>query len=145
MLGANETFSERLARYFNETGYFLRLIITRFTIPLVLFGFYAVRPRTWVALIGLIAFSYVVVTQGYLLGGMDRYGRQTAPLVVAVILSMLATARLWVHNRNAVYLLGAFAILPFCTAIGTYNALHTQILFSLAPWRVLIGLLAQHF
>ena len=40
------------------------------------------------------------------------------------------------------YLIGTLALLPFCIAIGTYNALHTQILFSLAPWGVLVGLLA---
>jgi hypothetical protein len=142
MLGANETFPGRLARYFNETSNFLRLIFTGFAIPLVLFGIYAVRPRFWVALIGLAAFAYVVVSEGYLLGGMDQYERQTAPLVVAVILSLLATARLWMQNVKTICLLGALALLPFCIAIGTYNALHTQILFSLAPWGILVGLLA---
>jgi hypothetical protein len=142
MLGANETFPDRLARYFNETSNFLRLVLSGFAIPLSLFAIHAVRPRFWVALIGLAAFTYVVVTKGYLLGGMDRYGQQTAPLVVAVILSLLATASLWMHNGKAIYLLGALVVLPFCIAIGTYNALHTQILFSLAPWGVLVSLLA---
>ncbi|MGZ5011527.1 MAG: hypothetical protein ACXV74_11255 [Methylobacter sp.] len=142
MLGANETFPDRLARYFTETSSFLRLIFIDFAIPLVLFGIYVARPRFWIALIGLAAFIYVVVTEGYLLGGMDRYGQQAAPLVVAVILSMLATARLWMQNIKAIYLIGVLALLPFCIAIGTYNPLHTQILFSLAPWGVLVSLLA---
>ena len=140
MLGANETFPERLVRYLNETCHFLRLIFTDFAIPLLLFGIHPVRPRFWVAPIGLAAFAYVVVTKDYLLGGMDRYGQQTAPLVVAVILSMLVTARLWRQNVKAVCLTAVLALLPFCIAIGTYNALHTQILFSLAPWGLLVGL-----
>jgi hypothetical protein len=144
MLGANETLPVRLLRYFNETGNFLRLTLSSFLIPLVVFGIYVVRvrPRFWIALIGLATFSYVVVAGGYLLGGMDRYGQQTAPLMVAVILSMLVTARLWMQHVKAIYLIGVLALLPFCIAIGTYNALHTQILLSLAPWGVLVGLLA---
>ena len=45
MLGANETFPDRLARYFNETSNFFRLILTGFAIPLVSFGIHAVQPR----------------------------------------------------------------------------------------------------
>ncbi len=142
MLGANETFSDRLVRDVNETSHFLGLILAGFAIPLLSFGIYAVRPRFWLALIGLAAFAYIVATEGYLLGGMDRYAQQTAPLLVAVILSMLATARLWMKNIKAIYLIGVLLLLPFCVAIGTYNSLHLQILFSLAPWGVLAGLLA---
>jgi len=142
MLGTNETFSERLIRYLNQTGDFFRLIAIDFWIPLVLFGIHTVRPRFWIALIGLAIFGYIVLTNGYLLGGMDRYEQQTAPLLVAVVLILLATARIWIRNRKAICVLGALALLPVCTAIGTFNALHTQILFSLAPWGVLVGLLA---
>jgi len=140
MLGANETFPGRLQRYFVETGGFLKLIVSDFGIPLALFGIYAFRPRLWIALASLAIFGYVVVAQGYLLGGMDKFAQQTAPLTVAVVLSLLAAPRRWWKSAKAVCLFAVLALLPFCIAFGTFNALHTQILFSLAPWGVLIGL-----
>ncbi len=142
MLGANETFPERLMRYFNQSTDFLKLIITDFWFPLVLFVTYAIRPRFWIAAVGLVAFCYAVFTEDYLLGGMDRYDQQTAPLLVAVSMCLLATAKVWMQSRKATYLLAVLALLPFCIAIGTFNPLHTQILFSLAPWGLLVGLLA---
>ncbi|MGZ4958447.1 MAG: hypothetical protein ACXV7J_04280 [Methylomonas sp.] len=142
MLGTNETFPERLARYFNQSADFLKLILTDFWIPLMLFGIYAVRPRFWLAAMGLAAFVYSVLTQGYYLGGMDRYDQQTAPLFVAVILCLLATARVWMQNKKLICLLAALSLLPFCIAIGTFNPLHLQILFSIAPWGLAAGLLA---
>lgn len=142
MLGTNETFPERLARYSTQTGDFFRRIIADFWIPLVLFGIHAVRPRFLMALMGLAIFGYIVLTKDYLLGGMDRYDQQTAPFLVTVVLILLATARIWIQSRKAICVLGALALLPFCTAIGTFNALHIQILFSLAPLGVLVGLLA---
>lgn len=141
MLGANETFPQRLIRYVDETGVFLKLIAYDFTIPLALFGLYLLRPRVWIALAGLAIFGYIVISHDYLLGGMDRYEQQTAPLLVAVVLSVLTMPKKWWKNAKALGLFGTLACLPFGIAIGTFNALHTQILFSLAPWGVLIALL----
>ncbi|MGZ5028430.1 MAG: hypothetical protein ACXWE9_12665 [Methylobacter sp.] len=140
MLGANETFPGRLQRYVVETGDFLKLILSDFSMPLLMFVIHAIRPRPWIALTGFALFGYIVVTRGYLLGGMDKYEQQTAALAVVVVLSLLAVPKDWWKNRKAVCLFTVLALLPFGIAIGTFNALHTQILFSLAPWGVLTGL-----
>jgi hypothetical protein len=142
LLSSNETVASRMVRYFQQSSDFLRLIFTDFGIPLLLFGLHALRAYAWCLPAGLAAYVYAVLGADFWLGGMDQYQRQIAPLLVAVLLALLVTARMWRPNRRAIGLLAALLLLPFCVAIGTYNALHTQILFSLAPWGVLVGLLA---
>ena len=142
MLGAHESLPQRLARYSTETEGFLGLLFSSFWLPLLLFAIHALRPRFWLALFGLAAFCYAVMTQNFLLGGMDYYERQTVPLLAAVLSSLLLTARSWLQNRKAIFQLAVLLLLPFCIAIGSYNSMHLQALFSLAPWGLLVGILA---
>ncbi len=142
MLGANETFTVRLLRYIRETSVFLQLTIIDFYFPLLIYAMHAFRPRTWVALSGLVSFIYIVVSQGYLFGGMDKYAQQTAPLLVAVILSLLTMHRKGQLQLKIYFLFAILLLLPIGISIGTFNPLHVQIILCLAPWGLLIGLLA---
>lgn len=142
MLGADETFSVRLLRYCRETWTFLRLIASDFTIPLLAFGFYVFRPERWMLLIGLAVFGYSVITHGYLLGGMDKYQQQAAPLLIAVLLSLSIMPKIWWRHRQSRSLLAALFLLPCGIAIGSFNPIHVQVLFSMAPWGIIVALQA---
>ncbi|NJD06819.1 MAG: hypothetical protein FIA97_10030 [Methylococcaceae bacterium] len=142
MLGANETLETRLARYSRETIEYLGLVVRNYGLPLAVFGLHAIRQHGLIALTGFAALCLAVLSGDFLLGGMGHYERQTAPLLALVILVLLLSRRSWMRNGRVSCVLGALAVLPFCVAIGTYNALSAQILFSLAPWGVLIGVLA---
>lgn len=142
MLGANETFSGRLLRYAGEMLDFLEQVLTFFGIPLLLFVLYGIYRRATLATLGIVCYLFVVIAEGYWRGGMDRYESQSVPLFAAVALALLAGAGPWMRCRTAWLLIAVLLGLPYAIAIGSYNPMHVQILFSLAPWGALLGVLA---
>jgi hypothetical protein len=143
MLGANETFPARLLRYSRETWAFMAVVGVNFSIPLVFLTAYAFRPRRWLLLTGFAGFVCVVATRGYFLGGMERHEQQAAPLLLIAAFALFAIPRQFWRNAQSRCLLATLALLPFGIAIGSFNPIHVQVLLSLAPWGILVALLAS--
>jgi hypothetical protein len=143
MLGANETFPARLLRYSRETWAFMTMVGADFSIPLVFLTAYAFRPHRWLLLTGFAGLIFVVASQGYFLGGMERHEQQAAPLLMIVAFALFAIPRQYWRNARSRCLLATLALLPFGIAIGSFNPIHVQVLLSLAPWGILVALPAS--
>lgn len=67
---------------------------------------------------------------------------QSESVTLILVLSLIATAPMWIRDVKTVIFTIGLIILPYCAAIGTGNAIHTQVVISLAPWGTVIGMLA---
>jgi hypothetical protein len=58
-----------------------------------------------------------------------------------LVMALIVSIPVWNKNRNTLALFIGLILLPYSMAIGTGNALFTQVIDSLAPWSVLIAML----
>jgi hypothetical protein len=93
--------------------------------------------------LGAAWFAVLLANGDHLSAGMSRYAVQAVPLAATVTFSLLITIKRWTQTPAICLLVLTLAVLPFGIALGTGNPLQIQILTALAPWGVLIGLLAS--
>lgn len=104
--------------------------------------------RIWLAALALVAFIAIILIKSSFLGGEHNYHLQLEA-IYAVMLALALTEfarRLQQPQPSSKMRLRIFVlffglvVLPYAVAVGTGNALFTQVIVSLAPWGVLVGL-----
>lgn len=99
-------------------------------------------PRTWMpkAIAALLLVS-IVVGQHHL-GGRTQYQAQIEAVLAILVATALCSVSAWVHEWRRVILVLCLFGLPYAVAMGSGNALFTQVIVSLAGWTALAYLLA---
>jgi hypothetical protein len=153
-----ETIAARLVRYSIEFWEYLLTTLRAFAIPIAATIVYATTRRAIFAQFGLAALVFTLVfgslkagwptfsmhnaTVGnYLFGGFNRYDVQTIAIFAMLVIVLIVSIPVWNKNRGTLALFVGLILLPYSVAIGTGNALFTQVIDSLAPWGVVIAVL----
>lgn len=99
-------------------------------------------PRTWMPKAIAILLLVSIVLGQHHLGGRTQYHAQIEALLAILVATALCSVSAWLHDwRRTILVLCLFG-LPYAVAIGTGNALFTQVIVSLAGWTALAYLLA---
>ena len=142
-----EMIGARLIRYSIEFMYFLATLGT-FVIPIVAMIVYARTRRAIFVQLGLVMLVISLLFGQYLFGGSNDDGSFTAPVAIfsMLVMALIVSIPVWNNNRSTLALFVGLMLLPYSVAIGTGNALSTQVIDSLAPWGALIAVLvvARH-
>lgn len=143
----SEPIPMRLLRYAEEYfGYLLRTV-TLFLPAIVAITYFLFRPSWRTALLWLLALLGTLTFGGHFLGGTadgasPQFVRQVGPLLLMLLVSIGLTYKAAVRNGYLALLIAGLFIAPYSVAIGTGNALFTQVIDTLAPWGALIALVA---
>ena len=144
-----EPISTRLVRNAWELTVEWARSVSAFAMPLLLFAAYAIWRRPALPLLGIVAMIVILIGGGYLLadpdltkpdGHLGTQVRSLTALLMAGVLVVLPASRL---TFQQIALLAVLFGLPYAIAFGTANTLPPQILVSMAPWAVLLSILAQ--
>ena len=138
-----ETIGARLIRYSFEFWQYFLATMRGFAIPIAVMIVYAITHRAVFALLGLVILLISLLFGSYLYGGWNADGSITAPVAIfaMLVMALIVSKPVWNKNRNALLLFLGLILLPYSVAIGTGNALFTQVIASLAPWGALIAVL----
>lgn len=155
-----ETIGARLVRYSFEFWEYFLATLRAFAIPVVAMIIYTTTRRAIFALFGLAAlvitlvfgsldagwptFSMQNATFGsYLFGGarIKIHYVQIVAIFAMLVMALIVSIPVWNKNRSTLALFLGLILLPYSVAIGTGNALFTQVIDSLAFWGVLIAVL----
>jgi hypothetical protein len=139
----SESVGHRLVRYAFGFGEQLGVALFEFSLPLLALIVFIATRRLAFAIGGLAALLLVLLIRGHLIGGWEN-GASFAPpaaIYAMLVMALIVSFPIWGRNRNSFALVLGLVLLPYTVGIGTGNALFTQIVVSLAPWAVLIGLL----
>lgn len=135
-----EPILTRLGRYALEFGSYTAAAMRSDVFLIVAVLVYLIR-KSWVT-IGLViaALGHTLFAAQYFEYGMTQYVEYMERALVFLAL-MLAVAWQSMPARSR-WLSAALAMLPYSVAMGTGNALFSQVIVSLAPWGVLMALAA---
>lgn len=138
-----EAIDTRLIRYATQFGQHMMTTVLSFALPFISFSLYAKTQRIFFAKLGLGVLFVTLLLGGHSLGGWNDSGSLTPPfaIVAMLIMALVVSIPVWNKNHNFIVLLGGLIFLPYSVAMGTGNTLFTQVIVSLAPWGVLIGVL----
>ena len=138
----DKTTTVRLARSAMDIGGMLAGVVASFGGPLACLALGAFRWPVVLGCLGAAWFAFSLAAGDHLTAGVSHHLVQALPLAAALILVLLINIRRWARSGSGVFLVLTLAALPLAIALGTANPLQTQILGAMAPWGVLIGLLA---
>ncbi|PZQ96947.1 MAG: hypothetical protein DI533_15450 [Cereibacter sphaeroides] len=141
----SEPVADRLLRYAREYTADIFWMLKGF-LPFVLcFALYIVRPlalTAWIAVLSLLA---TLIIGRHLLGGspdgMDQYGLQIEALLVMLLASAVLARRSLGSDWRVAALAAGLFIAPYSVAVGTGNAIFTQVIVTAAPWAALMALM----
>ena len=153
-----ETIGARLVRYSTEFWESFLATLRAFAIPMIAMIVYAMTRRAIFAQFGLIVLMITLlfgsldgglptlstnnaIFGSYLFGGFNRYDVQSVAIFAMLVMALVVSIPVWNKNRSTLALFSGLILLPYSVAIGTGNALFTQVIDSLAPWGVLITVL----
>ncbi|MDU9004320.1 hypothetical protein [Sedimentitalea todarodis] len=138
----SEPIVTRLLRYAATMGTSMGESIMGFAPALAFVLLFLVVPRWWSAVLIPLALVVSIVDNKHYLGGRSSYHDQMEALFIIMLVLCILGTRHWTRaTRPALLCLGLLA-LPYCVAIGTGNALFTQVIVSLGGWSVLAVLIA---
>ena len=150
-----ETTGARLTRYSIEFREYFLTTLKGFGIPIAAMIVYVTTRRPLFAHFGLAAlvitlifgshnaghliFSMDNATSGsYLFGGFNRYSVQPVAIFAMLLMALIISIPIWTKSRSTLALFVGLILLPYCVALGTGNALFTQVIDTLAFFGVLI-------
>ena len=146
-----ESIGERLIRYAVTLLSSLGQTVLIFWPALALIIVALLFKRVWLAVLALLSFIAIIAIGQHFLGGMSNYRLQLeAVYALMIALALTGMVALPHHfksqhaSRVPLFFLG-LVVLPYAVAVGTGNALFTQVIVSLAPWGVLAGLSTLSF
>ena len=138
-----ETVGARLERYILELFNFLEGALTSFFVVLLVLVMYMITRRKVFAGIFFLSLVFALVNGKYLIGGTDQIAIQAESTLILFLLVLVVSIPVWKKNYQIIYLAIGLALLPYTVSFGTGNSLFTQSIISLAPWGVLIALIAN--
>lgn len=138
-----EPVGARLTRYLVEFSRYAVEAFQAFLFVILAVSMYLLTRRPIFAGVAILSLAYTLLTGGYLLGGVDQYVLQIQAAFVLFLLALLVSLPAWRKDRHAVALVAGLAVLPYTVAVGTGNAIFTQIIVSLAPWGVALGVMVN--
>lgn len=154
-----ETIGARLVRYSIEFWEYFLATMRAFAIPIVAMIVYATTRRAIFAQFGLIVLvitlsfgsldarllptlsTHNATFGSYLFGGFNRYDVQIVAIFAMLVMALIVSIPVWNKNRSTLALFSGLILLAYSVAIGTGNALFTQVIDSLAPWGAVIAVL----
>ncbi|WP_375570098.1 hypothetical protein ABWH93_18205 [Seohaeicola saemankumensis] len=135
-----ETVFARLIRYSVTMADAIGATLLAFWPALVLAISLRILPRLWLAGLMLAALCVTVLVGDHHLGGMFAYKRQMEAVYALIFILLILGLPLGKAALSRLALFIGLLILPFAVAVGTGNALFTQVIVSLAPWTVVAAL-----
>ena len=153
-----ETIWTRLVRYFIEFWEYFQATLIAFAIPIVAMIGYVTTRRLIFAKFGLIALMITLIFgslvageptfslqnlsfDSYLFGGFNRYDVEITAIIAMLMMVLIVSIPVWTKDWSRLALIIGLIFLPYSVAMGTGNALFTQVIDSLAPWGVLVSML----
>jgi hypothetical protein len=153
-----EAIEARLVRYLVQYIAYLVPALWAFTLPLTAVVLYTITSRSlfaWVSLVSLIAtlifggikFGAPTLSvrnatfDGFLFGGWGMHGSQIAAALAILLIMLFGSISGWLRTWDRFIFIVGLLVLPYAVAIGTGNALFTQVIDSLAPWGALIAVM----
>lgn len=140
----SEAVHTRLIRYAMQFGQHLLVTGLYYAAPLLLIAAYVRTGRRILFYLGVVALAMTLALSRQFLGGWNSDLSLTPPypIVAMLIMLLILTIGRWMQDlQMAILMLGLLA-LPYSVAMGTGNTLFTQVVVSMAPWGVLLALLA---
>lgn len=138
-----EPVMERLMRYAVTTAAFVVGAVTAFWPTALLAVALLVYPRNWLAWV-LVGAALVGVLLGkHHMAGMTRYVGMVQAHYALLIVTLALGVRYWIGHAQLRWLFAGLLVLPFSIAIGTGNALFTQVIVALAPWTMVAAMLGM--
>jgi len=151
-----ESVSVRLVRYSTEFFKYFLTTLKVFVTPMLAIIIYT-RTRNVIFVIAGLTLLVIILLFGsldagspvfliknffsdsYLYGGYRRYDIQITAVLAMLIIALFVSVPVWSKNRDALVLFSGLILLPYSVAMGTGNAMFTQIIDSLAPWGVMMA------
>ncbi len=137
-----EPVGARLTRYLVEFCRHSIDAVEAFTVVVLAVSLYLLTRRLIFAGLAILSLLYTLVSGRYLLGGVDQYVLQMQAAFVLFLLGLLVALPVCKADRRTGAIVAGLALLPYTVAVGTGNAIFTQVIVSLAPWGVALALLA---
>lgn len=141
----SEPILSRLLRYAEEYLSYLLGMIVVFLPFLAALAYFLFRPKVRSASLCLLSMLGTLVLGRHLLGGShtqpEQFARQIGALLVMVLMSVLLARKAATQDRRLAALVAGLFLAPYSVAVGTGNAIFTQVIDSLAPWGALIAFL----
>ncbi len=140
-----ESIDARLTRYAFQFWQNILATGIAFGVPILLFSGYLITRRPFLAKGGAAVLLVTLVLGRYFIGGWNDGQALDAPIALfaMLILALMVSIPVWTKNRQSLAVFGGLILVPYSVAMGTGNTLFTQAVVSLAPWSVLIALLAM--
>jgi hypothetical protein len=138
-----ESVGLRLLRYVTDITTDAGDAMLSFAIPIACVSLYLLTRRAVFVAISAAVLCFTLLRGGYILGGTDQYLREVKAELVVLLCALAVSLRVWSCNRRAAVMFLGLTLLPYSIALGTGNSLFTQIIDSMAPWGVLVAVLAS--
>ncbi len=139
-----EPIADRLLRYAREYLVYAGWMLIAFLPFVLLFGCYLVRPGAKLAWACLIALASSLLFNDRMLSGALIGTNSHLPQIEALLLIVLASVALASPALRADWRLAALVtglfVAPYGVAIGTGNAIFTQVIVTMAPWAALMAI-----
>ncbi len=140
----SEAISVRLIRYVSQFWQYFSASLTAFALPVAVCVAYAITGRVMFLKVAVAALVVILLWGRHFIGGWSNGSTLSPPYAVFSMLLMIliATFSVWSRNLKSATLFGGLVLLPYSVAMGTGNALFTQVVVTLAPWATVAALLA---
>lgn len=137
-----ETVGARLLRYVSDYASYVGQTLRSFWAVFLGIGAFLFTRHAVVIAITLAILAFTLQHGNFLLGGVEQYAVQMKAALALLLASLAVVASVWVRDRRLAALVLGLVALPYAVAFGTGNSLFTQIIVSMAPWGVLMAVLA---
>lgn len=141
----SEAVSTRLIRYLHQYWDSALACFSAFALPLLSCLAYSITRQPVLLKLCVLSLMFALVSGGHLIGGWRNPHAYPPPYAIFAILTilLLGTISYWGSNVRVVLLLLGLVALPYTVAMGTGNALFTQVVVSMSPWATIVALLAM--
>jgi hypothetical protein len=140
----SEAVSVRLMRYVVQFWQYFSTSVTSFALPIAACVAYAITRRAIFLKIAIAALVFVLVWGRHFIGGWSNGSTLYPPYAVFSIFMIMLVADhpIWHRDIKSTALFGGLVLIPYSVAMGTGNALFTQVVITLSPWATVAALLA---
>lgn len=140
----SEAISVRLVRYALQFWQYFSTSLVAFALPVASCAAYAITGRAIFLKMAIVALVAILFWGGHFIGGWSNGSTLSPPYAVFSMLLMTLSAAfsVWCRDLRSAALFCGLILLPYSVAMGTGNALFTQVVVTLSPWATVAALLA---
>lgn len=137
----SEPLLTRLLRYFTEYVQFFGDMLAEFRVFIIGVALSLLRPGGLAFLATMLALVVTLIAGGYFQGGSstggEQYVMQIQAILVMLCAGIAASTSGFVFSPYRTAFVAALFLAPYTVAIGTGNAIFTQVIVTAAPWGAL--------